>query len=138
MPSARQDRGGSDRRRTSGPSDRAVRRRRRHERVSPRTDACRHLGSPQSSPVVGDEPEVRLRAMRRRWGSCTRGGTILLHPALARAPRPCVEYVVAHEFCHLLEFGHGRPFYRLLTTVLPDWEERREMLSRYPGPRLGP
>ena len=74
-------------------------------------------------------PPVSLRTMRRRWGSCTAAGRVLLHPDLVRAPRACVEYVVAHELCHLIERRHGPAFYRLLTAVLPDWRERREALA---------
>jgi predicted metal-dependent hydrolase len=70
-----------------------------------------------------------IRRMRNRWGSCTSGGRILLNPELIAAPKPCIEYVITHELCHLKELNHGPAFYRLLKKLMPDWEQRRERLN---------
>lgn len=75
-------------------------------------------------------PSMSVRRMSKRWGSCTTEGQILLNPALVRTPRSCIEYVVAHELCHLVEHHHGERFYRLLSRVQPDWKRRRERLNR--------
>lgn len=72
----------------------------------------------------------QVRRMSRRWGSCTAGGQILLNPELVAAPATCIEYVVVHEMCHLKHHHHGPAFYRLLRTLMPDWEQRRERLNR--------
>ena len=74
-------------------------------------------------------PEFSIRAMRRQWGSCSPAGKILLNPLLIRAPRSCVDYVVAHELCHLRHHDHGPGFYRLLETRMPDWQERKSLLE---------
>jgi predicted metal-dependent hydrolase len=70
-----------------------------------------------------------IRRMKNRWGSCTREGRILLNPNLIIAPKLCIEYVIVHELCHLNEHNHGPVFYRLLQTLMPDWEQRRERLN---------
>lgn len=72
----------------------------------------------------------QLRQMKNRWGSCTPDGKILLNPDLIVAPVICIEYVVAHELCHLKEHNHGTGFYRLLTSLMPDWEQRRDRLNQ--------
>lgn len=41
-----------------------------------------------------------------------------------------VDYVVAHELCHLSRPDHSPAFWTLLRTVLPDYEVRRERLRR--------
>ena len=67
--------------------------------------------------------------MKRRWGSCGPSGRILLNPDLVIAPVDCIDYVVVHELCHLKHGYHDRAFYRLLSTVMPDWRRRRERLD---------
>jgi predicted metal-dependent hydrolase len=73
---------------------------------------------------------LKVRAMTSRWGTCSRAGVITLNRHLVRAPLVCVEYVAAHELCHLLHFGHGADFKALLTAVMPDWKRRRALLRR--------
>ncbi|MHB0960109.1 MAG: M48 family metallopeptidase [Pirellulaceae bacterium] len=70
-----------------------------------------------------------IRRMKNRWGSCTPEGRILLNPDLIIAPKMCIEYVIVHELCHLKEHNHSTGFYRLLQSMMPEWEQRRERLN---------
>lgn len=72
---------------------------------------------------------VELRAMPNRWGSCTPRGKIFLNPLLVSAPKNCIDYVIVHELCHVRIHNHSPRFYRLLATILPDWQMRRDFLN---------
>lgn len=74
-------------------------------------------------------PRLIIRAMQSRWGSLSPAGTMTLNANLIRAPRACIEYVVAHELCHLKHRNHDAGFYRLLGRVMPDWETRKARLE---------
>jgi len=74
-------------------------------------------------------PEVRYRRMRKRWGSCSSKGMILLNTELVKAPIHCIDYVIVHELCHLLYPRHDKEFYYLLERILPDWKKRKERLE---------
>lgn len=76
------------------------------------------------------EPVVQVRKMTSRWGSCSEKGRITLNTLLVKAPTQCIDYVITHELCHLLHFGHSRKFYELMSVVMPDWEERKSRLER--------
>lgn len=76
------------------------------------------------------EPRFVLRHMPKRWGSAGRNGRIALTPELIHAPSVCIDYVIAHEICHLKQPSHGPEFFRLLSSVLPDWRSRKERLER--------
>ena len=39
--------------------------------------------------------------------------------------------MIVHEVCHLKEHNHGKRYYLLLDTTMPDWRERRERLNAY-------
>jgi predicted metal-dependent hydrolase len=74
-------------------------------------------------------PRLTVRSMRSRWGSLSLAGTMTLNVNLVRAPRPCIEYVVLHELCHLKHRDHDARFFRLLGQVMPDWVERKQRLE---------
>lgn len=72
-----------------------------------------------------DSPKWSIRQMKRRWGSCTKDGAILLNLLLIQASPRCIEYVITHELCHQIVHNHGPKFFRLLDRVMPDWRERK-------------
>lgn len=75
------------------------------------------------------KPELEIRQMETRWGSCTPEGKILLNLRLMQVPKEYIDYVVMHELCHLKEHNHSRRFYELLNRVMPDWRAKRERLN---------
>lgn len=74
-------------------------------------------------------PAFRLRRMKTQWGSCSPTGTLILNPDLVKVPRPCVEYVIAHELCHLREHNHSPRYFKLLSALMPDWADRKAELD---------
>lgn len=75
------------------------------------------------------KPRLRLRDMTKRWGSALKDGTICLNPELVRASTLCIDYVIAHEVCHLRHPDHGKKFWNLLAQVMPDWKQRKARLE---------
>ena len=75
-------------------------------------------------------PQLKIRRMTSRWGSCQPfKGIITLNKRLIEAPENCIEYVVFHEFCHFIHLNHSRQFYSLLQSMLPDWKECKRILE---------
>ncbi|QOS67808.1 M48 family metallopeptidase [Eggerthella guodeyinii] len=81
-------------------------------------------------PIMGVKAgKLAYRNMTSRWGSCQPStGRICINVRLALYPPECLEYVVVHELCHLLERGHGPRFKALMDTFMPDWRARRAKL----------
>jgi predicted metal-dependent hydrolase len=73
--------------------------------------------------------KIAVRTMSKRWGSCTPMGKIFLNPLLISASKDCIDYVIIHELCHLRFPNHSSSFYRLLTSILPDWIDRQQKLN---------
>ena len=78
---------------------------------------------------VPREPQLSIRTMKSRWGSCTEAGVITLNVKLMQVPKAYIDYVLVHELCHLMEHNHSQRFYRLLDRMMPDWRVRREKLN---------
>jgi len=76
------------------------------------------------------EPEIRFRRMKKRWGSCSQKGIIILNTELVKVPIHCIDYVIIHELCHLKYLKHNKEFYHLMRKILPDWEKRKERLEK--------
>lgn len=71
-----------------------------------------------------------IRKMKSRRWSCSKKGNITLNTDLIQAPKGCIEYVLNHEYCHLIEFGHTRKFYELQKETMPDWSKWKNKLEK--------
>ncbi|MEP1788161.1 SprT family zinc-dependent metalloprotease [Reichenbachiella sp.] len=74
-------------------------------------------------------PELLIRNMSTRWGSCTPKGKVILNPELIKAAKGSIEYVIVHELCHLIHHNHTRAFYELQGSIMPDWKKWKERLD---------
>jgi len=73
--------------------------------------------------------ELRLRKMKRRWGSCSSLGVITLNTKLIRLEKQLIDYVLVHELAHLVHMNHSKDFHRLVAFYLPDERELRQVLK---------
>ncbi len=64
----------------------------------------------------------------RRWGSCSADNVIRINWRLIMAPLPVLDYVVAHELCHVRHKNHSPRFWAFLAKAMPDCKERRKIL----------
>ena len=74
-------------------------------------------------------PVLKIRKMKRRWGSLSKQGTLSLNRELIKAPKECIEYVITHELCHTVYSNHSSDFYKLLGNAMPDWKKLKHKLE---------
>lgn len=73
---------------------------------------------------------ISVRRMKTRWGSCTtKTGAIRINLDLIHYPDSCLDYILLHELLHIRIPNHGPRFKALMTRYMPDWKERRKLLS---------
>ena len=81
------------------------------------------------SKIVGKTPaEVKVRKMKN-WGNCKQDGRITLNINLAKKDPICLEYVMIHELCHLIEFNHGKKVKKLMDEFCPNWKKIKKVLN---------
>jgi len=77
------------------------------------------------------KPELAIKTLKTKWGSYSyRKNEITLNAALIKAPESCIEYVVLHELTHLKYKNHDKNFYFFLSSLVPDWKKKKEILNR--------
>ena len=80
----------------------------------------------------GIEPgKVFFRIMKSKWGSCSAKNYLTLNTRLRFLPQLLIEYVVFHEFAHLLESRHNERFWSMIQREFPDYEENEQELLIY-------
>ena len=66
-----------------------------------------------------------------RWGQCNvKDRSICISAYVLLLPEWCVEHVVVHELCHLLEPSHNARFHALMDKYFPRWREARKETRR--------
>ena len=84
------------------------------------------------SEVIGVIPSsIRYKPMISRWGVCNvKERSICFSTYLLLLPNRCVEHVVVHELCHLLEPSHNVRFHALMDKYYPKWRDARKETRR--------
>lgn len=73
---------------------------------------------------------IRFKDTASRWGSCTSDGTLSFSWRIMMAPKPVINYLVAHEVAHLKEMNHGPKFWKLCGELCPDTERCKAWLKK--------
>jgi len=76
----------------------------------------------------GEMSQVLIRDQRQRWGSCSSDGTLRFNWRAMMLKPALIEYVVVHELAHLTHQNHAKDFWNLLSSVMPDAQQRRRDL----------
>lgn len=72
---------------------------------------------------------IKYSYLKKYWGKYDPDGSITFNIELVKTPIQCIDYVIVHELCHIVHPNHGKAFYHLMNTILPDWEKRKERLE---------
>ena len=78
--------------------------------------------------LMGVRPSsVSYKPMISRWGLCKiKERSICFSTYVQLLPEWCVEHIVVHELCHLLEPSHNTRFHALMDKFFPLWKEARK------------
>ncbi|MEX0617723.1 MAG: SprT family zinc-dependent metalloprotease [Pseudohongiellaceae bacterium] len=72
---------------------------------------------------------IKLRKTKTKWGHCTSTGIIQFNWLIMLAPNAIIDYMIAHEVCHLIHMNHSPRYWALVQSLCPDYEYYREWLK---------
>jgi len=73
---------------------------------------------------------IRYKDTVSRWGSCSADGNLSFSWRIMMAPKPVINYLVAHEVAHLIHMNHGRDFWALCEELCPDTDRCKAWLKK--------
>ena len=73
--------------------------------------------------IIKIYPKVELAKMRGKWGLCIPSHKhIKINKRLVHYPIQCLNYVLVHEYAHLIVGNHSKKFYDLVESIMPDYK----------------
>ena len=73
---------------------------------------------------------IRYKDTVSRWGSCSSEGNLSFSWRIMMAPKPIINYLVAHEVAHLVHMNHGKDFWALCEELCPDTDRCKAWLKK--------
>ena len=75
--------------------------------------------------------DLRILDLGNRWASCGKKGTLNFSWRTVMAPIQVFDYILVHEMVHMIERGHTKNFWRLVSQVISDYEEHKIWLQEH-------
>lgn len=75
--------------------------------------------------------KIQIKDTITRWGSCSITRNLMFSWRLIFAPKFVMEYVVAHELCHILEMNHSEKFWNWVKQASPNYELASSWLKKH-------
>ena len=75
-----------------------------------------------------DAHSIYIRPMRRKWASCSTGGTLSFNDELLGMPKELGDYVIVHELLHFSVPNHGKLWKSLMRAHLGEYEKAEQRL----------
>lgn len=73
--------------------------------------------------------KIAIKDQSTRWGSCSSAKNLNYNFRVLLAPERVLDYLVVHEVCHLVEMNHSSQFWKLVESLMPDYQDSKKWLS---------
>jgi hypothetical protein len=73
--------------------------------------------------------DFRVLDLGNRWASCGKKGTLNFSWRIVMAPIQVFDYILVHEMAHMIERGHTKNFWGIVSRVISDYEDHKAWLQ---------
>ena len=82
--------------------------------------------------IINVKPiNVILDNAKTRWGVCTNRKEIKINIRAILLPIELFDYILIHEFCHLLQFNHSNAYWNEVEKYCPDYKKCKQDIKNY-------
>ncbi|MGN1033268.1 MAG: M48 family metallopeptidase [Intestinibacter sp.] len=66
---------------------------------------------------------IKVKEQKKIWGSCNLYKNIYINSKISMLPVEAIDYIIVHEFCHIIYMNHSKDFYKLVEKIMPNYRE---------------
>ena len=66
---------------------------------------------------------IKVKEQKKIWGSCNLYKNIYINSKISMLPVEAIDYILVHEFCHILHMNHSKDFYKSVEEIMPNYKE---------------
>lgn len=74
--------------------------------------------------------QIFVKNVKTRWGSCSSKRNLNFNIKLIFCPMDVVEYLVVHEFCHLMQMNHSKKYWMEVEKLYPEYRKPAGWLKK--------
>lgn len=74
--------------------------------------------------------KLKVKEQKKRWGTCTSKRTIYINSKISMARVEAIDYILIHEFSHLIHMNHSKDFYNLVKSIMPNYKQNEDWLKK--------
>jgi len=75
--------------------------------------------------------DLRIKELKRRWGSCDTRGNITINLYLIQLPWNLIDYVLLHELVHTIHMSHDIQFWNKMDSLSIGVKALRREMKKY-------
>jgi len=75
--------------------------------------------------------KIFFRKMRTKWASCSAKRNLTINTLMKYLPKKLIEYIMYHEFTHLIEKRHNDRFWELISKRFKNYKDLERSLFTY-------
>lgn len=89
-----------------------------------------NIASTDYAEEIGESfNKITIKKVSTIWGSCSSKQNLNYNYKLALCPLWIIDYVAAHEVCHLKHKNHSKTFWNLVENIYPNYKKAKKWLN---------
>lgn len=72
---------------------------------------------------------IKIVNSKAKWGMCDQQKNLYFNWKLLLLSPNLIDYVIVHELSHIIELNHSKDFWKIVKSILPNYEKSKKILN---------